>query len=607
MLGIALDASRTRTTDTILTQRVEPPLADQLGPVDRRGRARSPARRRSSSTADAARRSRPAAVEAVAPGRRPGTGRSPATRTVYGFAALRCATDNLNGDNVEFIAYPVGGVNHVFCFAYYVSPAPKPGKIIVDEAPRTRHLPATSRSRRSASTGTSPTRRTTKRRSASSTSSRRAERPDVGVLRSARRAPTGRSRRSAKRWASAAFTPRPAPRRRRPAASASWHHDQRRAGGGRSRRPRHGALHVRQHRPGRPPVGEPRCSARPRWTGSGSSATPGTRSMARSTTSHDQDRGRGRRSRRRPVGHRLDPGNYDVDGDAPAASDAGTWSLENVFCGGGAAEVSSTGGPQRSASWCRAPAARAARSPTASSTRGAISISKDDARRGRHDAVPDPADRGHRGRVRAARDDDRAGRARWMAKGDRHDGDPARPVRDPGDHGLGRRRSRPLARRAHRVRRRAEYERGRAASSCASRPTTPRSTATSSTSSCDIDPAGPGAGPARAARRRRRPRRSPSGGVLPPSAEQPRRAARHQARRRRGGSTLGERVRYRVVVRNRGPATARSVVARRARARRAGHDRPRPHAAREAAGCRAAALLLARQPAAGRSARWSPS
>ena len=32
----------------------------------------------------------------------------------YGFGALRCAIDNLNGDNVEWISYPAGA-NHVFC------------------------------------------------------------------------------------------------------------------------------------------------------------------------------------------------------------------------------------------------------------------------------------------------------------------------------------------------------------------------------------------------------------------------------------------------------------------------------------------------------------
>ena len=39
-----------------------------------------------------------------------------ATRTNYGFAALRCATDNLNGDNVEWIAYPLN-TTHVLCTA----------------------------------------------------------------------------------------------------------------------------------------------------------------------------------------------------------------------------------------------------------------------------------------------------------------------------------------------------------------------------------------------------------------------------------------------------------------------------------------------------------
>jgi hypothetical protein len=60
---------------------------------------------------------------------------------VYAFAALRCATDNLNGDNVEFISYPTGGVSHVFCFAYYVSPAPKPGRIIVTKRLAPDNLP----------------------------------------------------------------------------------------------------------------------------------------------------------------------------------------------------------------------------------------------------------------------------------------------------------------------------------------------------------------------------------------------------------------------------------------------------------------------------------
>jgi len=48
----------------------------------------------------------------------------------YAFAALRCATDNLNGDNVEFVSMPTG-VQHVYCFAYYVSPPKGSGTIIV--------------------------------------------------------------------------------------------------------------------------------------------------------------------------------------------------------------------------------------------------------------------------------------------------------------------------------------------------------------------------------------------------------------------------------------------------------------------------------------------
>ena len=51
----------------------------------------------------------------------------------YGFAALRCATDNVNGDNVEYIAFPQG-VTHVFCFAYYVRPPPTSGSIVIQKA-----------------------------------------------------------------------------------------------------------------------------------------------------------------------------------------------------------------------------------------------------------------------------------------------------------------------------------------------------------------------------------------------------------------------------------------------------------------------------------------
>jgi hypothetical protein len=48
----------------------------------------------------------------------------------YGFGALRCAIDNLNGDNVEWIAYATG-TRHVFCYAYYVKPPPTSGTIVV--------------------------------------------------------------------------------------------------------------------------------------------------------------------------------------------------------------------------------------------------------------------------------------------------------------------------------------------------------------------------------------------------------------------------------------------------------------------------------------------
>ena len=50
----------------------------------------------------------------------------------YGFGALRCATDNWNGDNVEWIGFPTN-TSHVFCYYYAVTPAPTPGTIIVQK------------------------------------------------------------------------------------------------------------------------------------------------------------------------------------------------------------------------------------------------------------------------------------------------------------------------------------------------------------------------------------------------------------------------------------------------------------------------------------------
>ena len=51
----------------------------------------------------------------------------------YGFGALRCATDNLNGDNVEWIRVSGGRHQHVFCFAYYVKPPPTSGTIRIEK------------------------------------------------------------------------------------------------------------------------------------------------------------------------------------------------------------------------------------------------------------------------------------------------------------------------------------------------------------------------------------------------------------------------------------------------------------------------------------------
>jgi hypothetical protein len=50
--------------------------------------------------------------------------------TNLAFGVLRCATDNVNGDNVEYVNFPTG-TKHVFCYAYYVDETPAPGKITI--------------------------------------------------------------------------------------------------------------------------------------------------------------------------------------------------------------------------------------------------------------------------------------------------------------------------------------------------------------------------------------------------------------------------------------------------------------------------------------------
>jgi hypothetical protein len=46
------------------------------------------------------------------------------------FGALRCATDNYNGDNVEYVRFPTNA-RHAYCFAYYVAEPPEPVSITV--------------------------------------------------------------------------------------------------------------------------------------------------------------------------------------------------------------------------------------------------------------------------------------------------------------------------------------------------------------------------------------------------------------------------------------------------------------------------------------------
>jgi hypothetical protein len=55
---------------------------------------------------------------------------SPLFNPPQAFGALRCSIDNLNGDNVEWIAFP-SGTNHAFCYYYTVTPPPKAATIVV--------------------------------------------------------------------------------------------------------------------------------------------------------------------------------------------------------------------------------------------------------------------------------------------------------------------------------------------------------------------------------------------------------------------------------------------------------------------------------------------
>jgi hypothetical protein len=65
-----------------------------------------------------------------------GTPADPLVTSSFGsknaFGALRCAIDNLNGDNVEWVGFPSGATN-VFCYYYAVDQSPAPGTIVVQK------------------------------------------------------------------------------------------------------------------------------------------------------------------------------------------------------------------------------------------------------------------------------------------------------------------------------------------------------------------------------------------------------------------------------------------------------------------------------------------
>ena len=221
---------------------------------------------------------------------------------------------------------------------------------------------------------------------------------------------------------------------------------------------------------------------------------------------------------------------------------------------------------------------------------GAIRITKrtldGSGRRGSRSARPPTG-----GRVRAAGDDDRRASG-CEAEGDRHDAIPLghytiqeTTASVVGDDGLWRV--------VRVVCDGPEWsEAGRVV--VPSRRRTPRSIATSSTSSCDSIRRDPRPVPPEPHACRRRPTEVPSGGaVLGESASDlaELRVTKSGAPRR---VTLGERRHYRVVVRNRGPATARSVmIAEHARPARPRSSAPVPARAAAGPGRRATARSAA--------------
>ena len=240
-------------------------------------------------------------------------------------------------------------------------------------------------------------------------------------------------------------------------------HGERTRGGRGPRGRRHGQVHVRQH-------------GRARRRSAELAAAQGDQEQrrARSTSTGDEVDGPVSGSRTietlvEDVAHdappldRPGPRRLRGHGDAPRRATPATWSArERVLrrrardrsAGGNSVRISVPGTAGQSCTFTN-------RFRHA----GAISVSKDDARRRRHDALPDPPDRRTRDRVRAVRDDDRAGRA---------SGGRGRPHR---------RRSRSASTRSRRPRPRSSATTASGAS-CASTATAPPSTAREAASSC---------------------------------------------------------------------------------------------------------------------------
>ena len=212
---------------------------------------------------------------------------------------------------------------------------------------------------------------------------------------------------------------------------------------------RHGHVHVRQHRAA--PAGRP---ARPAQ--GHRAATSGTFGFAGDEVDGPLNFSRTIKTlvedvaTRRSAGHRAGPRSTTTITETLPTSNAGEWSLESVFCGSAkAADAPATA----FASACRTSPVRLCTFTNRFTHAGAISISKETLDGfGTMRFQIRPTDQPGRSSTSSSRRRPSQASA-WRPKVTAPTAIPLGQLHDPGDHRLGRRRRRPLARRARRLRR----------------------------------------------------------------------------------------------------------------------------------------------------------